>query len=374
MVLTSDDIDDLKTIILGGSVVSCVFCFFVMILYLFARELRNPSFALVFLLCFTSFCSALVLILAILIKDSLLCTIAGVATTYFAITSVTTTAVITSIVYRSISWGKEEIQTYAKRYGVLNLILPILVAPLPFLTDSYGQAEPATSLSEVYCWIRTNHDKPEYDAWKVILFFAPLWTVIAYNTFIYLKTEQVKRRLIGSTQHSRTIDQSDNFDLLSKLKYYPMALACCWLFGTINFFYIVISGDDNFWLWVFHGLFGSLQGFCYGIIFLLCRPVQDYLRRSCPCLKPPRTKSRNQELQDLSLGNTLDSSLSTTIGSAACKPSLTIAAASSVLNDFPVSASYRQNGIRVPRTPTSKNKIRKLDFSKGKTGNNSEHI
>jgi hypothetical protein len=85
--------------------------------------------------------------------------------------------------------------------------------------------------------------------------------------------------------------------LIKRLKFYPMILIVCWIFGTINRVYLFVAPNDpQAWLTILHVFFGSINGLFNAIVYGISGPVKVLIVKTCcPCFAP-RKKKKQEDL------------------------------------------------------------------------------
>ena len=113
-----------------------------------------------------------------------------------------------------------------------------LISILPFLDTHavYGD-------TGAWCWI-----KNDYYGWRFIQFYGILWAAIGYNSYVYYK---VYEKLKASSNKEN--------EMVSRIKFYPLVLVCCWTFATIDTIAEIFT-TTPLWLQGLHIFLATSQG------------------------------------------------------------------------------------------------------------------
>jgi hypothetical protein len=73
--------------------------------------------------------------------------------------------------------------------------------------------------------------------------------------------------------------------LIKRLKWYPIILIVCWIFGTIGRIYNFTSPrEPAVWLTILAVFFGAINGLLNAIVYGISGPVKVLIIKSCcPC-------------------------------------------------------------------------------------------
>jgi len=108
-------------------------------------------------------------------------------------------------------------------------------------------------------------------------FYIPLWIALGFNIYAYVKVIKFIRKHLSRDMEVRFIH---------RLKYYPLVLAFCWSFATVNRLYEIV-GKEIFILTVLHHGCGGLQGFLNAIVYGMNENVkQTWKKKLCWFLIP----------------------------------------------------------------------------------------
>ncbi|KAG0469536.1 hypothetical protein HPP92_016236 [Vanilla planifolia] len=147
----------------------------------------------------------------------------------------------------------------------------------------------------------------------VITFYAPLWGAILYNGFTYYQVTRMlsnaTRMAVGMGDRSYQFDAGAGRKAVNKWGYYPLILIGSWAFATINrIFDFLHPGHKIFWLsladvW-FAGLMGLFNSIAYGLNSAVRRAIAEridmYFPEKLKRLLPQRFKvQQEQELAAL---------------------------------------------------------------------------
>jgi len=207
-----------------------------------------------------------------------LCTFQALLISYFGLASMLWSCSIAFTLHMAFLRGDEHfhppvVETKMKYYHLICWGYPIPVTFLPFITHSYGD-------TGGWCWI-TNNDLAS-TLWRFFQFYIVLWIVITYCAWVYF---QVYRKLTNSLTDQRTVPKQ-----VSHIRFYPLVLVICWIWGTINTVYTSFHEDSPGLLWMnaLHIFFASALGAVNAFVYGLTPIVQHELgKRFTPCVGEP---------------------------------------------------------------------------------------
>eukprot|EP01006_Ploeotia_vitrea_P026309 TRINITY_DN59281_c0_g1_i1.p2 TRINITY_DN59281_c0_g1~~TRINITY_DN59281_c0_g1_i1.p2 ORF type:complete len:284 (-),score=133.68 TRINITY_DN59281_c0_g1_i1:48-899(-) len=207
-------------------------------------------------------------------EGSAACYIQALLISYFELSSMFWTVAIAYTLHQTIikgnmSFATHDLQANMKLFHQLCWGVPLVLTILPFTTDSYGRAG-------AWCWISTERggDAAAGTAWRFIQFYLPLWACIGYNSWVYFHVSKKLVVLRQSIPESGGDANARSYQMLERVKFYPLVLVLCYLFGTINRIY-QIFGNPVFWLAVLHTLGASSQGIGNSIVYGLTPAVRS---------------------------------------------------------------------------------------------------
>lgn len=209
-------------------------------------------------------------------KSAAICEAQAVILNFSCLSSVLWTSVIAFTIYRSVVLEKKDGWKYEVYYLLYAFGVPLSLNFLPYLTDSFGEAEG-------WCWITIegkNFIKTFLggNVWRIINYLAPLWLVIFFNFVMYWKSLTKIRTMIDNVTDE---DLRKNM-LYNRLKLYPFMLLMCHLPVTIlrilGFFDVV--SEDKVWLAsMLASFFLILSGFLNAVIYGLTDRVKQELQK-----------------------------------------------------------------------------------------------
>ncbi|CAM9503383.1 unnamed protein product [Sphacelaria rigidula] len=230
--------------------------------------------------------------------------------------------------------------------------VPLVMAALPFSTDSYGDAG-------AWCSITARDLKSlEWGTfWRFSIIYVPLWVAVAINAYmcyrVYSAIKGFEAAMVvydepleeqdtrsgppdtewgddygggswgtsgrrsgggggGGGRSSRPSRSSTSMGIVNRLRLYPIALVVCWSWATVNRLREAIDPYGAiFWLYVLQYSFQTIHGFLNLIIFLRTPTVMEEWRDEVKKLSICRLRSssvdRSALLRNMSMGDTAKS-------------------------------------------------------------------
>ena len=127
---------------------------------------------------------------------SFLCSAQALMLSFFGMASVLWTVVLAYLLQLSVrrpramlGVKKREWRMHAFVWGV-----SFFLCLLPQTTGDYGQAGG-------WCWIRKDVKKTSDDAWRMLTFYIPLWSCMAYNLVVLVRTRKALGGLVPDFRH-----------------------------------------------------------------------------------------------------------------------------------------------------------------------------
>lgn len=203
-------------------------CLFIILVYLFFKELRVFAFKLVLhmTVCDLIRCVGFLLIHA----DKSLCETQAVLIQAGSIGSILWNGVIARTLYLSVVKDVRDVENTEWKYTVIVYSLATVLTALPWTTLSYGD-------SEGWCWIKgEDGDYVTGNIWRGICLFSPLFLVTLNNLYSYY---HIIRTLQQGFAHP------DITSLVHKLRFYPVILVMCYLCAFIKRIYNLAQPDAN---------------------------------------------------------------------------------------------------------------------------------
>ncbi|CAG9331360.1 unnamed protein product [Blepharisma stoltei] len=266
---------------------------FVIIMYLGYKEIRSFSFRLVvYLSIFDSMYAIGILIGPT--QSYTACMAQAIIVSYFPLGTIVWTNIIAFTLYKSII-QQIDMQKYEWKIILFGILAPLPGTLLPLTTNSYGKAR----FGE--CWIVIDDDRTNGIVWQLFQFYLPLWLGFIFNASCYYKVRHFVKVMMMHVQND--LDDAvkqQKLKLISRLKYYPLALIFCWFFATIDQIYLYSNYDDpSFGLALLDVSFGSSQGLLNALIYGLNPVVMNAFMKSLhqcmPCVSY-EDKGREMEI------------------------------------------------------------------------------
>jgi len=229
-------------------------------------NLRKFSFKLVLFMSITDGMGCISYLIGNPTDQSGLCTFQGFMQQLFQLSSILWTTAISTTLYRAVvkRMGSKELMM---RYHLICSGVPTLFALLPLTTSSYGN-------TAAWCWIYVEEDSPTIgQLWRFFLFYLPLWGAVVFNGYTYYISNRAMKGLFLSNDDQQIPKKYRN--LMRRLNAYPLILAGCWFFATINRIQNAINPQNPlFWLYMLQVVGRSLQGTLNAIAYGLNENVR----------------------------------------------------------------------------------------------------
>ena len=195
--------------------------------------------------------------------------------TYFTLSSVIWSGIVALTLYLVIVLHKQNVESHEKYYHLVSWGLPAICSGLPFITDSYESYDESSSY---WCWIKSD-EKLINIIWQGVLLYIPLWSVVLFNIFCYIRIIQALNSQIDF------ISTDDNYktQLMRRLKLYPAVLLVCYLPTSLFRLgqYINWQNNENMVLPTIALAMSTLVGFSNAIIYGLNPSVQQCIGEWC---------------------------------------------------------------------------------------------
>lgn len=207
--------------------------------------------------------------------EGVFCYIAAVVDTYCALASVLWTSVIAWSMYITVVKGREDIESLEKYFHLYCWGVPLVMTPLPFTTESYGEAQG-------WCWIAASQGSLWLGTmWRVLAFYGPLWLVVPFNIYSYARVIRAIRVHSGSAL-SESVQVRNT--IIRRLRFYPIVLLICFTPVTIKRIYDFIDPTEaNIYLGIVSASMMCLNGLCNALVYGLTDSVRDALAQ---CVAP----------------------------------------------------------------------------------------
>jgi Slime mold cyclic AMP receptor len=203
-----------------------------------------------------------------------LCEAQALILNFSCLSSVLWTSVIAFTIYRSVVLEKKDGWKYELYYLLYAFGVPLSLNFLPFLTDSFGEAEG-------WCWITIEGGTLTFlggNVWRIINYLAPLWLVIFFNFVMYWRTLKKIRTMIDNVTDE---DLKKNM-LYNRLKLYPYMLLMCHLPVTVHRvlgFFDMFEERDVWLSSLLASFFLILSGFLNAVVYGLTDRVKESLQK-----------------------------------------------------------------------------------------------
>lgn len=250
--------------------ISILSCCLIIMIYIFAKDLRVYAFTLV---CYLSiidiFKSASMLLPTYHYgSDSILCKIQGFSLQYFTLASFVMTTLMAVALYLCVVLHNEKLESLRFYFFGILLIVPLCGSVPPLLYDVYGK-------SPTWCSLQNSQ------IWRFSSFYGPLWLINVVNFILYLKVIKALSGEVPST--------------IKRLRFYPMILIICYTPATVDRVLEVYGYGPYFYLTLSAGLGDAVLG----LINALCYGYTDHVRQFLILSLCYKKKLSTHELLDL---------------------------------------------------------------------------
>jgi len=266
------------------SFISFLGALFIMITYIKFPKLRNFTFKLVSFISFSDFIFYFGKLLTILqmsgVSNQFICHLQGLTLNFGELASVLWSGAFAFTIYNTFV---KSTPNFHKRY---DLRLKLFAFGIPFLVTLTLWLCGYIGNSGEYCWVVVyNRSRWKNFYVRILTFYLPLWIVIYYVIFVYLKF----MHYLGSIEANVGI---------RRLALYPLVLVFCWFFPTLHRIESFFNSDTKL-LNAMHNICESLQGILNSIIYGMSENVRyewkKYLIMSnwCLCLFADAERFKN---------------------------------------------------------------------------------
>lgn len=252
---------------------SIIGALFIIVVYFSMKRLRGMfAFRLIMYLATSDLLFSAAMWLGPLDHEESMCMLQAVAISLFGLSTVLWTMAIALTMYLVVLSKCRNVEIHEGLMVLICYGVPIVVSLLPFFSGSYGS-------SLEWCGLQNNRNGA---IWQVIIFYGPLWTAFAVNTYCYWEIRQylgqVLNELVGITDEER----KEKLRVVNRLKWYPWVLLVCWLGGTVDCIHDYIRPEQPvFVLSLLHYTCASLQGVGNALVYGCNSTVTSELKKFC---------------------------------------------------------------------------------------------
>ena len=242
-------------------------CLFIILVYLFFKELRVFAFKLVLhmTVCDSIRCVGFLLVHA----DKSLCEVQAVLVQAGSLGSILWNGVIARTLYLSVVKDMRGVENTELKYTALVYTVTLVLTGLPWTTLSYGD-------SEGWCWIKGEHgDYLAGNIWRAVCLYFPLLLVTLNNLYSYY---HIIRTLRQGFAHPEITS------LVHKLRFYPVILIMCYICALLKRVYNLVKPDaDDFPFALVAALTLGSIGLVDAVIYGFTQSVRVVIKqRLCP--------------------------------------------------------------------------------------------
>ena len=259
---------ELRYMLLSANLVSALSCIFIILAYKLLK-LKMFSFRLVVYISTSDLIHSIALMLPQ--KPNMLCIIQAMLVEYSSLSEILWTSIMAYSIYQAVINQDPNVEGKEKKFLLIGYGIPILFAFLPLSTYSYGYGLG-------WCWI--THKKYDY-LWTIFSFYIFLVVVLMFNTISYV----IVHRKVTADMKASTLPEADlkiNYDLLLRLKFYPLILLVCYTPVAVRRTYeLLFPSSESFWLVWISGFSISITGFLNLVVYGLSKDVKQRVLSSC---------------------------------------------------------------------------------------------
>jgi hypothetical protein len=271
MVYSSEEVEVIWIVQLICGSISVMCCLFISLCYVFFPYLRGYEFRLILYITLSDMITSIMYIVPSSTNDDI-CSFQGTILSFTENLRLSFFLHMSIYLHLTMKSYEDKFKEYEKLFIFLVFIISSILAVLPLITSSYGNANGL-------CWIRVNRDN--YLSATLLrfgIFYIPLWIVIFYTNWVYYLMIKNIKNLRSSSIVSRNFAKSAT----RKLWLYPVILTVGWLPDST---YRIIEAFDTEFQNLFLsclslGLVAGL-GFFNGLVYGLTPEVKHVLLRSC---------------------------------------------------------------------------------------------
>jgi hypothetical protein len=271
MVYSSEEVEVIWIVQLICGSISVMFCLFISLCYVFFPSLRGYDFRLILYITLSDLITSIMYIVPSSTNDDI-CSFQGTILSFTENLRLCFSLHMSLYLHFTIKSNEDKFKEYEKLFIFLVFIISSILAVLPFITSSYGNANGL-------CWIKVNRDN--YLSSTLLrfgVFYIPLWIVIFYTNWVYYlmikNLKNLRRTLLVSRNFAKSATR--------KLWLYPVILTVGWLpDSTYRIIEVFDTEFQNLFLSCLSlGLVAGL-GFFNGLVYGFTPEVKHVLLRSC---------------------------------------------------------------------------------------------
>jgi len=236
------------------SILSFLGSIFIVVTYIRFRRLRSFAFKLVTFLSISDFIFYSGKLLSLFdfspANQKTVCNVQGIMINFGELASILWSAAIAFTLYSTVLKGKRNFEEeYNDKIKLVALGIPAVLTLIPWSLGYIGDDGDSD-----HCWIIFDARHRWKGFWlRMILFYVPLWLVVAFNAYVYFKLIKFLKTINAKVNRRR-------------ISLYPLILVICWFFPSLH----VLSnafGRDNEFMNALHNLSESMQGILNAIIY-----------------------------------------------------------------------------------------------------------
>lgn len=236
--------ETILTLLLALSLIGMLFSASVLYSYFRFHLLKTKSGLLILCLVCTDIGSAIGDVMAAGTRNgfetgSAACTLQGMWSQFFDIASVMWVTVLALVVHMNIIQQKNFTDWHLKRCHLCVWGIALIFSLLPLSTNQYGRAG-------AWCWISASGNANQVasgTAWRMCIFYVPLWIAILLTGYIYWKVDRTIRTYTAFARKD-DLRLRQLKDFADRLKYFPAIMIAAWSLATILRIYNWVYPND----------------------------------------------------------------------------------------------------------------------------------
>jgi hypothetical protein len=209
------------------SLISMFACLYVMfVLYFSGFSQNNVYMEMIFYITICELGTAIGGSLGAFSSPNVGCWIQALITNYFPLAAIFWSTALMNQLYFTLLNAKKAKTIHIKFY-IFCWVFPLVATLLPLTTNTYGPP-----YDDSWCFIISNKRSPSWgnEVWRLFGFY--IWILLCVFRMIYLYSQILK--LIQKIKSHSELLASYSSAALSKVKYYPIITALCWVFSAIT--------------------------------------------------------------------------------------------------------------------------------------------
>jgi len=231
---------------------------FIILSFLFVKELRNFIGIIVFNLSIANLLTSIAFLMSNFPIDNnkVLCDVQGFVDQWFSLSGLFWVGCVAYSLFVIVVKEQRNTWYLLKYYFIISWFFPLATAIGMLMGDHYRN-------TGIWCWIQNSELYYRFFLWYIFLFGDFIFTIIIMITIV----RKVRIVAIASGRSQYSIDIATNI-ALKRTRNYILVFLISYSFGVINRIQNFISPDSpNFWLTLLQGAMFPLQGLLNGVVY-----------------------------------------------------------------------------------------------------------